>query len=423
MRIAQGKATDEPAPAEAPPGRGALALPLTKLTQAIGNRATARLARFALVATGNYTILGGGAEFEAQEVGGKKIVGGKTAAPANIRVSSDGNMAIEDTNLSVRQPKVFYATATVLADANTKLAAVDSSYELFAQATGVLQVQVPGGGGTRTLDRIVPRFRTQPGSAPETMPALAGTKMYVGNDCIDVANAVMRHGDDARQPRLSGPGATVPDRQGPEWHTVAFMIEWVKESHKRSGGVGWKNFWLAFSTATHEARSAFAKKIKVNDLAATDKLALGYAQIKQQHPALAAQIAQQLGVDTYAEPDVGEAYETRRIGVGRPASTSPGGPTGMTRHMWNQHIGAVVAVSGQDRVTLENYARSHEIGSLGDNDPHYYFQMYGPAGQTWHEAWTTGARAAGLPSVGVAGDEALTTVIRHRPAGLPAPTK
>jgi hypothetical protein len=51
---------------------------------------------------------------------------------------------------------------------------------------------------------------------------------------------------------------------------------------------------------------------------------------------------------------------------------------------WSFHFGGVVAKSGTDYATLENYAR-------GDNrqnrqDPRWYFQMYGEAtGQSFHE--------------------------------------
>jgi hypothetical protein len=81
------------------------------------------------------------------------------------------------------------------------------------------------------------------------------------------------------------------------------------------------------------------------------------------------------------------------------------------RNQWGQHIGAVVAVSGVDRVTLENYARTHEFGALRDEEPDYYFQMYGPPSkptQTWHHAWSAGAAAAGLPPV----KNAVTVVVR-----------
>ena len=57
------------------------------------------------------------------------------------------------------------------------------------------------------------------------------------------------------------------------------------------------------------------------------------------------------------------------------------------------YFGAVVAESGGNKITLENYGRKHEEGSNLPNDPIYYFQMYGPAsagGQSWYEAWNAG---------------------------------
>jgi hypothetical protein len=63
-------------------------------------------------------------------------------------------------------------------------------------------------------------------------------------------------------------------------------------------------------------------------------------------------------------------------------------------------------------VTLENYARSHEIGAMRTGAD-YYFQMYSTtAGQTWHEFWTSQAIGRQAPPVGQNPQEALTMVIR-----------
>jgi hypothetical protein len=91
----------------------------------------------------------------------------------------------------------------------------------------------------------------------------------------------------------------------------------------------------------------------------------------------------------YARPEVGSAYMIGTLGQGTPL---PNGKsrirdyeTGLDRDVsWSYHFGGVVARSGGDRVTLENYAR-------GDNrqdnpDPRWYFQMYGEKeGQSFHE--------------------------------------
>ncbi|WAU82899.1 DUF4157 domain-containing protein [Streptomyces sp. Qhu-G9] len=55
------------------------------------------------------------------------------------------------------------------------------------------------------------------------------------------------------------------------------------------------------------------------------------------------------------------------------------------------HFGGVVAVSGGDYITMENYAREQHEDSMdtkSKNDPLWYFRMYGQQSQqTWHELW------------------------------------
>jgi hypothetical protein len=158
-------------------------------------------------------------------------------------------------------------------------------------------------------------------------------------------------------------------------------------------------------------------------------LAKQYAQLKANNPALAEQIAQALGFNIHAAPNVGEAYESSQLGlptnlqygpepdfeadsagnIPMHAATSPGRHV-PTRDHWENHIGAVVAMSEGNRVTLENYARTHELGTMR-RGPDYYFQMYGPAtipNQTWHYAWTQGAVTANLPPI----KNAVTNVVR-----------
>jgi hypothetical protein len=53
------------------------------------------------------------------------------------------------------------------------------------------------------------------------------------------------------------------------------------------------------------------------------------------------------------------------------------------------HFGAVVAASGGDYITMENYARRDpDVGdaTASGGDPLFFFKMYGtnPEGDTWH---------------------------------------
>jgi hypothetical protein len=49
----------------------------------------------------------------------------------------------------------------------------------------------------------------------------------------------------------------------------------------------------------------------------------------------------------------------------------------------------VVAKSGEDHITMENYARHEETRTLSSGDPQWFFQMYGPHRnmQSFHEEW------------------------------------
>ncbi|MFF6988978.1 hypothetical protein [Streptomyces sp. NPDC010273] len=55
------------------------------------------------------------------------------------------------------------------------------------------------------------------------------------------------------------------------------------------------------------------------------------------------------------------------------------------------HFGGVVAVSGSDDITMENYTREQHADSMdtkSKDDPLWYFRMYGKqSNQTWHELW------------------------------------
>lgn len=106
---------------------------------------------------------------------------------------------------------------------------------------------------------------------------------------------------------------------------------------------------------------------------------------------------QRLGVNDYASPDVGEAYMI----------TSAGPVVGGQIHdvrkdtdmvaSFPYHWGGVIAKSGSDTVTLENYARKDEDGTkpdTGAEDGRAYFQMYGApshleaGSESFHEVWS-----------------------------------
>ncbi|MEP0755211.1 DUF4157 domain-containing protein [Trichocoleus sp. Lan] len=371
------------------------------------------------------------AEFEAQQplgvgqVGQVLVVG----APLQLRVSEDGRMAIEDSDLSARQPKVFYAEQAVWQASNPLLA--QSKYELYADRANAITVTIPG-QGPHNLDRVLARV-VNPVGAVHT-PSEQGIGLDVDQDCIMVATAIIGQPPRGmnREMVIAYGGDT--SRDYGEYRTAAAMLEWAAASSwlSKAWPTAWWELWMEGSDdrATRMALEKFQKTLSGGS--GMQDLARQYALLQRDQPALAAQIAQALGVNVHAQPGVGEAYESAQLGLPTNFVHGPGpdweaDPTGATisalttppmvpggatgRTGWGQHIGAVVAMSAGNRVTLENYARSHELGSMRGG-PDYYFQMYGPPtlpNQTWHHAWTAGAVAAGLAPV----KNAVTIVVRQ----------
>jgi hypothetical protein len=229
----------------------------------------------------------------------------------------------------------------------------------------------------------------------------------VAKDCIDMAHAVMKHAQGARMPHLAI--GTARRTTWNEFRAAKALLAWANTPN------------AGFMSRFRDPRKAAATTAFEADPAATlQAIATSYANLMATQPALAAQAAQALGLNIDAAPDVGEAYETYRVSTVATAQTHADPVTGhLVRDFWGQHIGAVIAKSGGDRVTLENYARSHEIGAMQDQAAHHYFQMYGPANkpaQTWHATWAQtahGAPATGVGDPAAHGSDALTVVVKR----------
>lgn len=365
---------------------------------------------------GEYFISSLETEFEAQVVDtGARTISDATAPDADptIRVSDDGKMAIEHTDLTVRQPKVFYATSATWRTSNLQLADADSKYDLYADRTNALEVRLAD-GTTRQLDRVLPRTRIAPSTGRTAIHQ--GLTMGIEQDCIMAAKALMHHADGNRKARLP----FTPDvSDWGEFRTARAMVKWVEVHDYIEGLPGWAKAWEKKIRGDEMARAKTAFEARLTTGPTPDgellaAIAAGYLGLMRDQPDKAAQAAEALGLNKHALANVGEAFETYRVSADQ-TPTSHRDPTTNrpVRDFWAQHIGAVVAASGGDRVTLENYARTTEIGRLVEAGPHYYFQMYGSrAHQTWHEAWTTDSAGppVGLPAAH--GRDALTAVVR-----------
>jgi hypothetical protein len=295
----------------------------------------------------------GAAPFNAQEknglAGGDEYLTGAGAAAAHIvanagglrlRVSDDYNMAIEHSDLQARQPKAFYATPGVVTAANLSLTNARSGVQLQigAQSITIWSDRVT----QHTLFLVTPTYN---GGNADQLP----------QNCNSIAAAIIG-GNDQSTARLYDKTAEIAARLAPSARQ-------------------------AYQTAITDD---LANDRVTDDALHLDRIAKEYVSSQKNTG------KQQYGANRFAAPNVGEAFVIGTVGGGTP---HPGGGqrvrdyrSGQNRILnWSFHFGGVVAMSGTDRVTLENFAR-------GDNrqnnaDPRWYFQMYGEhKGQSFHHA-------------------------------------
>lgn len=253
----------------------------------------------------------------------------------NLRISDDGNMAIEDTDLTHRQPKVFFATNSVIATSNNALIQVNSNFRL--RATGN---HITIGFWTEmkklsevTVDYLQNGNIVSPDLAPQNCNEIAGEVIGENGTRLGMYDKY-----------IDEVGKLVPDSYQ-AWDDANFSD--TQLAVLTQDYVNHKNKW-------------FGNRLKSNKL------------------------------NQYATPGVGHAFMIAAIG---PATRHDDG-SGTVRDLdtnrdirakWHFHFGGVVAQSGTDRITLENYARDDK--REGNPDPRWYFQMYGEKkGQSFHEA-------------------------------------
>jgi hypothetical protein len=133
--------------------------------------------------------------------------------------------------------------------------------------------------------------------------------------------------------------------------------------------------------------------------AAYNAVVAGYIHTPTQMAINVRTALQNLGVNQYAAPEIGQIFGSSMTGMpddsGRVAEYKSGKSKNASSEGWSSHYGSVIAKSGGDSITLENYARVAENGgAVGGASKEYYFQMYGSQqGQSWHEAWTNAGRS------------------------------
>jgi len=299
------------------------------------------------------------------------LVAGNPAATA-LRISGNGLMAIENADLSGRQPKAFYATAGIVNESNARLALMGSTFRLVQDPIGAAQQRITV--GPNVLIRVMPQ---------NVNNATAGLAMNAVQPCNQLIEAVI--GAVNPVPFYLQPLNPVPHILI-EYHVARELCPppippVLNDTNDVTRGTTMAGISVPYGATARAAGAAFNAAIT------------------------------QYGLNQFAAPGVGEGFVTSSLiaaaaGAGVSQVNLPptyfdhyhvfGAPpqpmvirSGRT---WGEHWAGVVARDGTDVVTLENYARSTE-DALAGADTRYYFQMYqtNPAapGSSWHQQWTT----------------------------------
>jgi hypothetical protein len=258
----------------------------------------------------------------------------------SIRLSDDNRMAIEHSDLTRRQPKAFFLAQAVLDTANQRLAQIHSPIRLAE--TGKTITAITGWSSQTTLKEVTPRFNDDSSDElPQNCNAMAGVVMGVGalslGETLPLKTMLRLLGRDENSGIL-----TAEDLRGYARGNLARQLQQGNLNQHANPGIG-EAFMIGSTTNVTELYDE-AERTQDDD--------------EKQRLFMALQ-----NRDTFRD------YFDQKD----------------KKLNWPYHYGAVVAISGADRITLENYAR-------GDNrqnqaDPRWFFQMYGTqAGQSFHEA-------------------------------------
>jgi hypothetical protein len=339
----------------------------------------------------------GGADFQSQvTAGGGSFIDPLTTAPRlqtqlapAVRISQNGRLAIEDAALTNRQPKFFYADAALIPGWNDTLLAQGSFYELVVVGGPTLTFNMPV-GGARTLAKIEARNRVRGNQ---------GLNMTTAQQCDVTVQEVLGSTQHEPVPVFQNPPMDLPVGNRNTHRVINHYYVAAELAYEAAGGggAGGGGAWgvggmPAGGVNFGNPNTAFAP------------VAQDYGNAMNGHLGGVPNVAldnrmQALGVNEYANPEVGQGLVTHSLGVTTPALggtqrqddyngrviANPG-----NHNMWGFHWAGVIAKDGADYITLENYARNAEDNHmpLSADDPRFYFQMYGAGAQSWHAQWS-----------------------------------
>jgi hypothetical protein len=265
-----------------------------------------------------------------------------------LRVSEDGTMAVgQDSTMHS-----FWADSGSIARSNSTLTTRKSVIRLHPLAD-TISGTAPNGGALRTLSKVSPE---------NVATSTSGETMDIWADCGRSGRDVMGAGGGTGWGSMT---AAYKTQRRPWWSRIPLL-----------GPLLGAIFGMPGPTERETASTdpeGMKQDIFNEKLGGTGDE--GLRKYQALSPPERERFDRETGINRFAAPQVSEGY----------TMSSGGAPVpGMESNTWNFHWGGVVMLSGDDRVTLENYA----VGDPTVQNSDWEFQMYGSAAkpdQTFHE--------------------------------------
>lgn len=291
-----------------------------------------------------------------------------------LRVSDDYELAIEDSTLQNRQPKTFFASDAVLS--NSAKGLKQSRFELI-KGTATLQLWKDNGQQV-TLSSVFPQEKAKPLANPLDLLAAQNCQAIAGQ----VTSSDTRAAESVLVPSyVTNPTGADTVMSEVNLQAAALVSRLMKVTKK--------DRMKEYRDVPDFSDNPLADQAKKD--AITNQIAQEYVQALQQGGTTLTKHLQKLKLNQFAAPEVGEAFVIATQGAANAQGQVQDIQTGnLIQPQWRYHFGGVIAKSGNDSITLENYARGAETAyphSSPSSDPRWYFQMYGMGhGQSFHEA-------------------------------------
>lgn len=290
---------------------------------------------------------------------------------ANLVISDAADLAVEDTT---DEPKVFFATKERIAEGNRILKQQDSDLRL--ETTSHYLRMTDQQNAVKKLQQVQPKSKST---------GTRGTNVRVPQRCNEMADFVTNRQD--AQGKASSKA----------WVTLCAVLDRMQipvsprpQNTLIPGQVQptWQKELEATKEVAYRNQQAGTEVLRVlSELSHHFQQAM---QNPQQQQAMEG-VLQDLQLNGYMVPNIGD----RIVTYAEATQAQEAQRNRNTTFLY--HFAAVVAKSGSDYITMENYARRDDVvgvNTASGNDPLFFFRMYGPPGNgdSWHEkALATGA--------------------------------